>query len=152
MNSSSVLYTTSLAWTLYKYKLEGNNHYDEVLKDKIVLGAIPLQGSLNHLHRLSTPHLEGGVGITGVVCLLEQHEVKGDYFFQPVQPEEWKSKNVKFLWLKTQDYEPVDPKSLIEGADFIHEMVTPPSPFLIDSHLIQFSLTLSHSIALLIKY
>jgi len=30
---------------------------------------------------------------------------------------------VKFLWVKTKDYEPVDPKALIEGADFIHEIV-----------------------------
>lgn len=114
------MYITSLMYTLSNNKKKGFNHWDEVLDDKLVLGAIPGQ---QHFDQLSTSKSAGGVGITSVLTLLEPHELVKSPFYSPVQSTQWQNRNIKHLWIRTEDYEPVSPEQLVRGADWVHEQV-----------------------------
>lgn len=115
------MYVTSLMYTLSNNKKKGFNHWDEVLDDELVLGAIPGE---QHFEQLSTSKNAGGVGITSVLTLLEPHELVKSPFYTPVQSTQWQNRNIKHLWIRTEDYEPVSPQELIRGADWVHEQVT----------------------------
>lgn len=106
------LYNFSLAFTLLSNKLKGLNHWNEV-GNQIVLGAIPLDHQRDSLVKK--------VGITGVVSLVEEHELEKGAFFSPISQEEWRNSGVQTKWVKTSDFEPVNPKMLEEAADWIKD-------------------------------
>eukprot|EP01095_Lingulamoeba_sp_RSL-Kostka_P009086 TRINITY_DN310_c0_g3_i1.p1 TRINITY_DN310_c0_g3~~TRINITY_DN310_c0_g3_i1.p1 ORF type:complete len:274 (-),score=94.90 TRINITY_DN310_c0_g3_i1:145-966(-) len=112
ITNKRLLYNVSLTYTLFTNFKNSNKHWDSVT-DGIVLGAIPLSK-----HKDTLVNEEG---ITGILTLLESFEIEKGILYAPVQPKEWDAVNVENKWIKTLDYEPVSPKMLEDGADFIHE-------------------------------
>lgn len=106
--------------TLRRNKLYNYNHWDEVIPGQLVLGAIP---SRDHVKQLAKKVSDGGVGITGVVTLLQEHELVSSPFYKPATQNDWDLVEVEYKWVITEDYEPVKPVDLIAGADFIQEQV-----------------------------
>lgn len=120
VKSPRLLYIASLMLTLQKNKIYHQNHWDEIIPGQLVLGAIP---SKQHAKILSKKTEDGGLGVTSIVTLLQEHELVSSIFYQPATKEDWSNVGVDYLWIITEDYEPVKPSELIRGADYIHEQV-----------------------------
>ena len=115
------MYLYSLSRTLSKCRSGKWNHWDEIIPDKLVLGAIPGHEHLDLL--VKSEDSDDAVGITSVLALVQDYEFTHSIIFKPIQISDWKKRDVNTLWIPTGDYLPVSTQDLINGADFIHQEV-----------------------------
>ena len=121
-NNPRYLYLYSLSKTLYNCKSGKCNHWDEIIPDKLVLGAIPGHEHIELLVK-SGGSDHDAVGITSVLALVQDYEFTHSIIFKPVQISDWKKRDINTLWIPTGDYLPVSTQDLLHGADFIHQEV-----------------------------
>jgi hypothetical protein len=112
VRSRRALFVVSLSVTLCRTHLKGHNHWDEIVPGKLILGALPLQ---RHVQALKKDEQ-----ITGIVALVEHHELQATCGYEPVSMSAWASEGVSTNWVQTADYEAVSPASLIAAADWMH--------------------------------
>ena len=114
MKSKRALFNFSFGYTLLTNIAKGHQHWNAI-DEHIVLGALPLESQLNTLVKKEN--------ITGVVSLVEPFELEQGAFVKPIQQKQWRDAGVQTIHIQTCDYEPVDPKRLEEGADWINNHI-----------------------------
>jgi len=114
MANKRALFNFSFGTTLLTNILKGQQHWNAI-DEHIVLGALPIESQLNTLVKKEN--------ITGVVSLVEPFELERGMFVKPIQHSQWNDQGVRTIHIETCDFEPVDPKRLEQGADWINEHI-----------------------------
>jgi len=105
-------YYLSTIFTKYmSYKLLTGIWWNRI-DDHIILGGIPLHNS-EHLEALKNE------GITAVLSLVEDFEMKSSIYFHPVTKEDWEKNGVKFLQVQVADRCGLYPSDIAKCMDFI---------------------------------
>ena len=114
VRSPRVLFVFSYTTTLLRNRMMGHNHWDEIVPE-LILGTLPQR---HHIAQLTSDHK-----VTGVLALVEGHELQQSLCYEPATMEMWSSEGVQTKWVRTPDYEPVSPNMLVDAADWIHAHV-----------------------------
>ena len=105
-----IQYEASLAYT----QLSSNAWWTKIEPFNLYLGALPLKNK-GHLEDITA------LGITRVLSLVEDFELKDGYFNTPVKSTDWKKNGIAHKQIQAIDFLPLTPEAIKEGIEYLAE-------------------------------
>jgi protein-tyrosine phosphatase len=111
-----IVFETLLMIHVIEHSLGTFNWFNEIEKDKLFLGAIPL--------KLHAEKFQNDIKITSVLSVVERFEIYSNTLAgETIRPEDWKTQEINHLWLESPDFQAPSLNLLNIGADFIYENI-----------------------------
>lgn len=107
-----IKYETSLAYTQYTTQ----NWWSKIEPFNIYLGALPLK-SEKHLEKIID------LGVSHVLCMVENFEMEDGWINQPVKISDWESNGIVVRHIQAADFLPLTKDEIEEGVEFLNQQL-----------------------------
>lgn len=110
--SKKVKYEVSLGYT----KMGQNDWWTKIEPYNIYLGALPLKNE-GHLEKIAE------LGVTGILCMVEDFELEAGWVNVPVTPQDWEKIGINVEHIQAVDFNPLTRSEIERGVAYLAVML-----------------------------